>query len=251
MYVYTCADTFEGMMSCIYDAWASRKGHANIRLELEPVSQPELFCEYVSVPEDAEKTEKVVRSIQRKISGEAYRQVYQAAMGYAPERLDVIYRFLILGFAYGAEVTRMMTSEPVMRVMELSRKTGNEWHYFREFSRFTSVDRKIYISHIEPRCNVLSMVAAHFADRMPSEHWVMVDDNRKLAAVHPKDEDFYLTVLNEEEMEQLCRMEQERDEFTDLWQVFFDTIGIEARKNPKCQQTMMPLRYRKHATEFM
>lgn len=86
---------------------------------------------------------------------------------------------------------------------------------------------------------------------MPSEYWVMVDDNRRLAAVHPKDKDFYLTVLNTEEMEQFHRMEQERNEFTELWQVFFESIGIKARKNPKCQQTMMPLFYRKHATEFM
>ncbi|WP_334290823.1 DUF4130 domain-containing protein [Anaerostipes caccae] len=32
---------------------------------------------------------------------------------------------------------------------------------------------------------------------------------------------------------------------------FFETIGVEARKNPRCQKTMMPLWYRKHMTEFL
>ena len=38
MIVYTCEDTFEAMMTCIYDAWASKEGHQNIRLKTEPSS---------------------------------------------------------------------------------------------------------------------------------------------------------------------------------------------------------------------
>ena len=37
MIVYTCEDTFEAMMTCIYDAWASKEGHQNIRLKTEPL----------------------------------------------------------------------------------------------------------------------------------------------------------------------------------------------------------------------
>lgn len=46
MTVFTCRDNWEDILTCIYEAWASGKGHRNIRLELEPVSQQELFCEY-------------------------------------------------------------------------------------------------------------------------------------------------------------------------------------------------------------
>lgn len=250
MYIYTCDEKFESMMTCIYDAWESKNGHKNIRLELEPLEQQELFCEYIHVEADEEKTKKVVRSVQMKISYEAYLQIYRAAMSYEVDRLDAIYRFLLLGFAYGREITKMLTQAPVMRILELSRKVSNEAHYFREFTRFTSVDRKVYISHIEPKCNVLAMAATHFADRMPSEYWIMIDDNRSLAAVHPRNEEFYLTTLSEYELAYFKDIEKERDEFTELWQEFFNTIGIEARKNPKCQRNMMPLWYRKHAPEF-
>ena len=36
MTIYTCENTFEAMMTCIYDAWASKEGHQNIRLKAEP-----------------------------------------------------------------------------------------------------------------------------------------------------------------------------------------------------------------------
>lgn len=251
MTIFTCEDTFEGMMTCIYDAWASKAGHKNIRLKLEPVIQQEMFCSYVHVEPDGVKAEKVVRSIRQKISFEAYSQVYMAAMSFEEDKLDTIYRFLLLGFTYGGKVTDMLSAPPVMRILELKRKVGNEMHFFREFTRFTSVDGRVYVSHMEPKCNVLGMVAEHFVDRMPSEHWMIVDDSRRMAAVHPGNTPFYLTALSGEEMERLRETEGQNDYYTDLWKTFFQTIGIDARKNPGCQRNMMPLWYRKHMTEFM
>lgn len=238
-------------MTCIFEAWASRLGHKNVRLAVEPVAQQELFCTYRHVEADAAKAEKVARSVQKKISWEAYRQMYLAAMSFENDRLDAIYRFLVRGFACGRGVTDMFFCPEVMRVLELSRKAGNEANFFREFTRFTSVDGRVYVSHIEPKCNVTAVVAQHFADRMPSEHWMIIDDGRRIAAVHPKDERFYMTRLSEEEFLRLRATEAKRDLYTDLWKEFFAAIGIEARKNEKCQRNMMPLWYRKHMTEFL
>lgn len=251
MTIFTCEDTFEAMMSCIYDAWASRLGHANVCLRVEPVHQQELFCEYVHVEADSEKAQSVVRSVQRKISYEAYRQMFMAAVSFEEDKLDAIYRFLIFGFAYGRQATEMLSQKAVMRVLELSRHASNEAHYFREFTRFTAVNGTVYVAHIEPKCNIAAITAEHFVDRMPSEHWMMIDDNRRIAVVHPKDEDFYVTELSESELEQLKKTEEQTDVFTELWKEFFRTIGIEARKNTRCQRNLFPLWYRKHVTEFM
>ena len=74
--IFTCKDQFDDMMTCIYDAWASRLGHSNIRLKTEPVGNLELFCEYRHVDSDPEKTASVIRSIQKKISPYAYSMIY-------------------------------------------------------------------------------------------------------------------------------------------------------------------------------
>ncbi|MFR5703961.1 MAG: hypothetical protein ACLUD0_20260 [Eubacterium ramulus] len=88
MIVYTCEDTFEAMMTCIYDAWASKEGHQNIRLKTEPLGTMELFCKYRSVTSDPVKARKVVRSIQQKISSTAYLMVYRCALSDHPDKLD-------------------------------------------------------------------------------------------------------------------------------------------------------------------
>jgi len=249
--IFTCKDEFEDMMTCIYDAWNSRLGHANVRLMIEPVTEPELFCEYVHIAADPEKVTKVVRSVQKKISYYAYQTVYSAAMSFRADKLEIIYRFLILGFHYGAAVLDMLHESAVMAAFELDRKVGREAHYFKEFIRFSYVDNRFLVSHIEPKCNVLTLVAPHFSDRMPSENWMVIDDKRHLAAVQTANEPYYLTPLSDEEFTHLLETKNQPDIFIDLWKGFFQSIAIEARTNYRCQRNMMPLWYRKNAVEFL
>lgn len=246
--IFTCHDDFDAMMTCVYDAWASRLGHSNIRLKTEPIGNLELFCEYRHIDADSEKTSSVVRSIQKKISFRAYQMIYRAAMSDAEDKLDAIYRFIVAGFHYGPHVTDYLQEPIVMRIFELNRKVGNEVHYHNEFIRFSNMQGNVLVSHIEPKSNVLTLVAPHFADRLPSENWMIIDDRRKTAIVHPMDEDYYLTTLSKEEMDQLSQKTD--DPFIELWKGFFEHIGIKERKNPRCQRNMLPLWYRKHMTEF-
>ena len=93
MTVFTCEDNFDAMMTCVYEAWASRLGHSNIKLKTEPIGNLELFCDYRHVDADPEKTASVVRSIKSKISYQAYIMIYEAAMSDAEDKLDTVYSF--------------------------------------------------------------------------------------------------------------------------------------------------------------
>ena len=251
MTVFTCEDRIEDMFTCIYVAWewALVHGHDQLRLEKEPIVQYTLFDQYIHVEPDADKAEKVARSIRQKISYDAYVTLHYACLSKA-DMLDVMYRYLRIGFRVGNKINQMLTDSVVMQMSEIRRTVGNEIHYWREFLRFHSVDGKVYVSHFEPKNHVITYVATHFADRMPSEHWMIIDDTRGVAAVHPKDGEWYMVTLTNEEQEQLKETEKYRDSFTDMWKVFFDTIGIQKRKNEKCQRNMFPIWMRKHATEF-
>ena len=252
MKIYTCKDKLEDIMTCIYDAWADalRIGHDQIRLKKEPIFQATLLDEYIHVDGDCSKAEKVTRSIRRDISSRAYLYVYYASLSAEEDALQAIYNFLRVGFAMGADVLENYTNPHVMRIMELYRSIGNESHHFREFARFQSLDGRVYVSHLEPKSDVVMLVGRHFADRMPSEHWMIVDDNRKTACVHPKDGENYLRYLTDEEFDALRKTEAYEDEYTGMWKTFFHTIGIKERENYVCQRNLFPIWKRKHAVEF-
>lgn len=240
-------------MCCIYDAWVEgiKIGHENIRLVKEPVFQPTLFDEYIHVDYDEEKFQKVVRSIKHKLSVTIYIDIYYVAMSREDDALDVMYRYLRLGFSRGPGIRESYTFPEVMRMMELRRNVGNESHYYHEFVRFISLDKKMYIAHIEPKNNVALLVANYFTDRMPSENFMIIDDWRRFAVVHPRDDELYIRNLTKEELNQFQKLEYAKDEYTDMWKTFFEAIAIEQRKNPTCQRNLFPIWMRKHVTEFM
>ena len=252
MKVYTCEDRLTDIMTCIYDAWseALRIGHNQIQLKKEPVFQQTLFDEYIHIDGDASRAEKVIRSIRRSISEEAYLNVYYATLCADEDALQAIYNFLRVGFAVGSTVLGQYTNPHVMKLLEIRRRVSNEAHHFREFARFQSLDSKVYVSHLEPKNDVIMLVGNHFSDRMPSEHWMIIDDNRKTACVHVKDGENYLRYLTDEEFETLRQTESYEDEYTDMWKTFFHAISIEQRRNYICQRNLFPLWKRKHAVEF-
>ena len=252
MYIFTCEDRFEDMLCCIYQAWkkALKVGHGCVRLERCGDEQPSLFDEYIHTEYREEEYIKVVRSIRSKISDEAYAYVYYACLSAEQDALDAVYRFLISGFREGADVVFMRTDPAVMRIKEIRRNVVHEARYFREFARFNSMNGKVYVCHIEPRSDVIYEVALHFADRMPSENWLIIDDNRNKAVVHPVDDEMYVRFLTREEMELLADTESVKDEYTDMWKAFFDAIVIKQRYNTDCQRNLMPIWMRKHVTEF-
>lgn len=249
MYIYTCRPDYDSMLTCIYDAWASKKGHNNIRLCIEPVEQYSLFDEYIHIEPDEVKAERVSRSVWGKISPGLYHEMSYALLSFEEDALDTVYRVLILGFHFGAGVADMVQYKEVVRFREIRKLVSREVHSFREFLRFYQVEGPIYVAHFEPRSRVLMPVASYFADRMPSENWMIVDDVHREAMVHPQNEACYLRILTEEELKALSYTEQE-DFYTRLWRKYFHSMGISQRVNRACQNNHFPLWMRKHVTEF-
>lgn len=250
MTVFSCANDFTAMLTCIYDAGKCRLGRSNFRLCVEPIDQMNMFEQYVHVEPDERKAAEVERSITMRISPGFYSEVMYCTGAYEPDTLDTIYSVIALGFKYGPRVLDMYQFNEVVRFLAISKRYGAEAHSFREFSRFNKIG-DAYVAHIEPKSHVLLPVAEYFADRCPSENWMVVDDIHREAVVHPVNEPYYLRTFTDEEFERLQLTEDVKDEYNSLWKAYFDKIAIQARVNYRCQMNHFPKWKRKHATEFV
>lgn len=249
MTIYTCAPNWDAMLTCIYEAFESRLGHNNLMLMLEPVKEYTLFDEYIHIDTDINKAAKVSAAINNKISPYVYHQLLTASMAYEEDVLDNIYHVLILGFKYGGDVLNMLQYRDIMRNYEIRKRVSREACRFQEIVRFHQLN-DLYICHIEPKSRIASYLGPIFADRMPSENFMIIDDIHLEAVVHPKDQDYYMQILTKDELTALLNTEQINDKYTDLWKIFFDTIAIKERTNPTCQNTHFPKWARIHAVEF-
>lgn len=249
MTVFVCGEEVDDIWCGIYDAWMSRLGHANVRLEPSGCDR-ELFCEYRDVERDPQKAANVVGSICSKLNEDIYEVVYKAALSQDRYRCDKIYRFLIYAFALGPGVVDMLQLPAVYEVFSMNRHIRGELDHMMGFTRFSQMKEGILLSRIGPKNDLTVLLAAHFADRMPQENWILYDCNRKKAAVHQAGGGWVMVKADSAVWQD--RLEQETDEevFEELWKTFHRTIAIKERENPRCQRNMLPLRFRKYMTEM-
>lgn len=249
MTVFVCGEEPEDIWCAVYDAWMSRLGHANVRIEPEGEDQ-ELFCSYRDVVTEEEKALRVIDSIRKKLSEGIYEQMYRAALSQDRYRADKIYRCLIYAFACGPGVMEQLQLPAVYEVFQMNRHLAREHNHMLGFIRFSQMRDGILLSRIAPKNDIIVLLAPHFAQRMPEENWIIYDENRRKAAVHRAGGGW--VILHADSDQWKVRMEEETDEavYESLWKTFHQAIGIEERRNPRCQMTMLPLRYRPYMTEF-
>lgn len=250
IHIFVCEDSVDGIFTAVYDAWASGFGHANVKLQIEGECNLELFSDYIPVTTDYEKSEKVARSVRRKISEEAFFMIYRTCFSFDTEKADAIYRFLLWGFRYGSKVVSMLAEPAVHRVFELQRKVNNEHHQFIEFLRFREIENHILLGKIHPKCNVVPLIAEHFADRFSGENWIIYDQGRRFAAFHERNSAYYFMQVEGTIWQSVCEREEETEKYPDLWKIFTQTISIKERENRTCQMTHLPLWLRENMTEF-
>ena len=107
MYIFICEDSLDGIFTGVYDAWASRYGHQNVALLAHEPENYMLFCEYVRVRTDFSKSEKVARTLRRRLGEETYGELCQAALAqensragkYAMNKADAIYKTIVLALS--------------------------------------------------------------------------------------------------------------------------------------------------------
>lgn len=250
MVVFLCGESPEEIFCGVYDAWMSRLGHANVRLEMKKDYNYEMFTEYRQAEVTFEKAEKVADAIRKKISEESYRYVCRAALSEEAGRADAVYRFLIYGFQMGAGVMDAVQIPAVYEIFRLNRAVRNEAHLLKEFLRFSELPGKVLFGRIGPKHDVVTLLMPHFSDRMRMERFLIYDEKRKKAGIHTKGLEWYLLEGEEAKRLELFLKESDAGIYEKLWKVFFNSIAISERENGVCQREHLPLRYRPYMTEF-
>lgn len=263
--VMLCENSIESMLTAIYDGFVIKNERfAGVQknlpeyqdnIEIKPLEnyEYEMFAEYIIIKTDEEKAEKTVYAIRKKLGDKIWHTILRAICHFDNNRGTQVFHFLVRGFQTGNKVIDMLYDSYVMSVMELSRKTANEAHYFVEFIRFKEINHILY-SKIEPKCNVLPLIAEHFSERFPNEDFIIYDAKKKLSVVHKKYEKSFFVRDSEITFSQRDavknKLAEKSDDYGILWKTYFNSIEIEERENRNCQRNMLPLWYRKNMIEF-
>ena len=113
------------------------------------------------------------------------------------------------------------------------------------------MEEGVLFGRIEPRNDLLALVSLHFSDRLSGENWILYDCKREKAAVHQADRGWAIVRTDSSWWQERLNKKTDEECYEDLWKTFHQSIAIAQRTNLKCQQNMLPLRFRPYMTEFL
>jgi probable DNA metabolism protein len=267
-HILYCEDSPEGILSAVHAAYTLRYGHADtqIRTGDSRDGDMELFSEVRQIPMNQAHAASVRDALIRKIGADAYDMVMYTALSDAPDKADVIYHFLVRGFANGEKTVDFYSDPYVARLRAIDRKVSREACHWNEFLRFrehtmqkveTSSALMLFgeknvhtlmTSRITPEAKVVVLLMPHFSDRFPEENFLIYDSVHDEAGIHAAGSGWYISQQIGKQIPQIAALtglaETSEEEVERLWKVFFDTIEVKQRHNTKLQQSLMPLKFR-------
>ncbi|MCL2199579.1 MAG: TIGR03915 family putative DNA repair protein [Defluviitaleaceae bacterium] len=236
---------FNGFLSIIHAIYYEKIEPCDIQVEGQ--EQLSLGVSSCFIETNDKQAERVYGAIRHKISEEAAEHVYRAFHSEDDGRFLAIMHYIRLGFRVSHMVDSHLQESFVRLVHKLSKNVWREAHLLYGFCRFSETTRGAYYCEITPKNDVLIFLVQHFCERLMNQAWVIHDKTRHKAAIYDGNSYVIAHVPTGEADFIYADGEKETQE---LWTVFFNTLAIKERNNPKVQRNLLPLHYRKNMTEF-
>lgn len=205
--VLACDATPEGVLAGVGITYLAHARDGEVRLASVEALQPQLGEAVVRVPDSrnddvASFARRVLVGFSNKLGspriddiGDEWSQIpgwgnaCTRRLAYAtasddPDMPEIVHRYLRLGFAEGSRAWRMIADARVVAYDGLARFVVNECEHTRQFVRFAHMADGSYAASFVPKANTIPLTATHFACRMGSERFFIVDPRHRVAAFH-------------------------------------------------------------------
>jgi probable DNA metabolism protein len=239
-------DKTDGVLAAIGRALA-----AGPAAEVRPESGEDLLIaeEGERVAGTPEEAEALLARIGRDLGEEWVRRVLRLLCSEEPGSARVALRVLALALERGPEVMGFHANPDVRKANAVERRVSGEVHRLKGLLRFRRLATGRLWGPVEPRHNVVAMIAPHFQRRLGAERWLIHDVVRGFGvagepggAANPWDSTAIETELR-------GGLDPSEAAYQGLWRTYFDAIAIRTRANPRAQRRAMPVRYWRHLVE--
>ena len=250
MVIFIYDQTFEGLLSAIYDAYILKRFPDHLRGsgELAALAAPGAH----QVETRPDKIERVFRSVYRKLTRQGLQHVLLAWLSEEDGSEDLLFRYLCKVLDSGGQTEKDLGDPDVLAVWRLARKVARQVERYAGYVRFQKTGQGVYFAVIEPRHNLLPLLKRHFAGRLAGQAWAIYDAVRHYGVFWDKSgfRDFTINeaLLCDGGLRPDLLAEGERL-LQRLWQGYFAACAVRERLNTRRQQRCMPRKYWKYLPE--
>ena len=168
--------TFEGLLTVVFDAYARRQFPEGLLGEEEPAP---LFGEVaLTVVTDTAKADRVWKGLGKHISASARSALTCVWLSEMPEVDLLLFRYMRKAIDSTRSIELNFGDPDVLAVSKLWRKVNNERERTLQFFRFQKAADGTYFAAVAPLYNVLPLVLAYATDRFADQRWLLYDLKR-------------------------------------------------------------------------
>lgn len=240
---YLYDGTFDGFLSIVFHCFVTKTLPQKIQVENEYF--PNFLDNIDRIQTNSERAKRVFTGIEKNISYTTLHNTYYAFLSNEKDKEICLLQYLCDGFAFGPKVNHRLTTPYIFKVMNLKKRSFGECHRLKGLLRFQEIGNDLYYASIHPDNNILEPLGHHFINRFPTQNFIIHDKNRNICFLYNRKEYQIIDSTNLK----IPDISQEELKYQELWKLFYQTISIKERKNPRCQMQYMPKKYWKDLIE--
>ena len=252
MTLFIFDNTFEGLLTSVFEAYSRRIFPDTLLLEGEPL--PLFYDEIFTVITDEEKSGRVWRGLQKKLSSAALACLAQCWLAEEPETPMLLFRYIRKAIDAPRSIETNFADPDVLEFSRMWKRVDWERIRMLQFVRFQKAADGTFFAAVKPVYNVLHLTLAHLKDRFADQRWLLYDlkreygyyyDLKEATEVRFEEKEAHLLsgLLGEE------LMDADEKLFQQMWKTYFKSIAIKERLNPKLHRQHMPARFWKYMPE--
>lgn len=243
--------SWEGFLCAVFDVYEYKYTDATLCPEGRYTGH--LFGAVHHTRMEPAHSERVWKGLERILSGAATEAIYRTFLSGLEDMEDNLLAYIRYAFAKGGAMEDDFSHPAVIYVGQTARKVWREKHRMEAFVRFQKTADDLFYALIEPDYNVLPLISGHFRTRYADQRWMIYDARRKFGIYYDLKEVRQVEIQFDETTGQGRDITQAYEAtepmYQALWQQYFKSVNIGARKNTKLHVQHMPKRYWKNLTE--
>ncbi len=242
--------SFEGFLTAVFEVYEYKL--ADVEIVKGGSYNTTVFQQEHVVQTDDAKVKRVWKGLHQYISSGAAISLYHTWLSEAKNTEQTLLQYIQYVFKKKTAVETDFSHPAVLSVAKITKKVHREKHRMEAFIRFQLTKDHLFYAVVEPDFNVLPLLIDHFEKRYADQRWLIYDARRRYGIHYNLETVNYVQVDFAEHLYG-NNVQQVYDEseklYQLLWQKYFGSVNIKARKNTKLHIQHMPRRYWKYLTE--
>jgi len=251
MYSVLYDGSFEGFLSAVFDVFYYKFPEPAI--EREDLFKGNIYNKVHYVKTIEKHHQRVWAGLQKRLSKDGLQQFYKTFLSELPAIENTLLQYVQYAFSTEINMETDFSNGAVLTVFQTAKKVHREKHRMEAFVRFQETADGLFFSIVEPDFNVLPLIKDHFKDRYADQQWLIWDAKRRYGIYYNKNEVSVVEMNFSDKAQKGKDIHLIYDEkellYQQLWQQYFKSVNIAARKNTKLHLQHMPMRYWKYLPE--